>query len=61
MSKLLKYVLCALGGLVLAYVAWRTGRILVPSMLVLSSVMFVVAAVGEARKGRRQPGLGDNP
>ena len=61
MSKLLKHMFCALGALALAYVAWRTGRTLVPLMLALASVMFVVAAVGEARKGRRPPGLGGNP
>lgn len=48
MSKTLLYSLATIGDLVLAYIAWRTGRVVVPLILVFAALCFVVAAIGAA-------------
>ena len=48
MSKTLIYTLAMLGDLALAYFFYRSGRILVPSILLFAAVCFAIAAIGGA-------------
>ena len=48
MSKTLLYSLAVVGDLVLAFVFYRSGRILVPSILVFAALCFAIAAIGSA-------------
>ncbi len=48
MSKTLLYSLALIGDLVLAYIFFRSGRTVVPIILVFAALCFGVAAVGSA-------------
>ncbi len=48
MSKTLLYSLAAVGDLVLAYFFFRSGRLIVPGILLLAAVFFIIAATGSA-------------
>ncbi len=49
MSKTLLYTLAAIGDIIFAILAYRTGRIVIPIILVFACLCFVVAAIGAAR------------
>ena len=48
MSKTLLYSLAVLGDLVLAFVFYRSGQVLIPMILVFAAVCFAIAAIGSA-------------
>ncbi|MBA2434730.1 MAG: hypothetical protein M3480_09210 [Verrucomicrobiota bacterium] len=48
MSKTLLYSLALIGDLVLAYFFYRSGRIVVPMILVFAALCFGIAAIGSA-------------
>ncbi len=48
MSKTLLYTLATIGDLVLAYFFYRSGRTMVPLILVFAALCFAVAAIGSA-------------
>jgi len=50
MPKALLYGLAALANVVIAILAFNSGRTLIPAVLILASVFFVVAAIGAARE-----------
>ena len=53
MSKTLLYTLAVIADLILAFLAWRGGRVVIPAILVFAAFCFAVAAIGSALgKGR---------
>jgi hypothetical protein len=48
MSKTLLYTLAAIADIIFAIIAWRSGRIMIPIVLVFACLCFVVAAIGSA-------------
>jgi hypothetical protein len=48
MSKTILYTLAAIADIVLAFIAWRSGRIVIPVILVFACICFVAAAIGSA-------------
>jgi len=48
MSKTLLYSLAAIADLVIAIFAWRSGRIVIPVILVIAGFCFAIAAIGSA-------------
>lgn len=53
MSKTLIYTLAMIGDLIFAFLAWRTGRVVIPIILVFAAFCFAAAAIGSALgKGR---------
>jgi hypothetical protein len=48
MSKTLLYSLAVLGDLVLAFVFYRSGQVLIPMILVFAAACFAFAAIGSA-------------
>jgi hypothetical protein len=48
MSKTLLYTLAVIADLALAYLAWRSGRVVIPVILAFAAVCFAAAAVGSA-------------
>jgi hypothetical protein len=48
MSKTLLYTLAVIADLAFAFLAWRSGRVVVPVILVFAAVCFAAAAVGSA-------------
>lgn len=53
MSKTLLYTLAMIADLAFAILAYRSGRIVIPIILVFAGVCFAVAAIGSALgKGR---------
>ena len=53
MSKTLLYSFAAIADFVFAVVVYRTGRVVVPAILVFAGICFAVAAIGSALgKGR---------
>ena len=48
MSKTLLYSLAAIADLVIAIFAWRSGRIVIPIILVIAGFCFAIAATGSA-------------
>jgi hypothetical protein len=53
MPKWLLFVLAALGNFVVALLAYRSGRVVIPIILVLAGLCFIIAAVGAARGSGR--------
>ncbi len=49
MPKWLLYSLAAVGNFVVAFVAYRGGRLIIPFILAVAGVCFVIAAAGSAR------------
>jgi hypothetical protein len=49
MPKWLLFVLAAVGNLVVAFLAYRSGSVVIPIILVLAGLCFIMAAVGAAR------------
>ncbi|HEV3470869.1 MAG TPA: hypothetical protein VG148_16215 [Pyrinomonadaceae bacterium] len=49
MPKWLLYGLGAVLNFVVAFVAYRSGRLVIPVILALAGVLFVIAAAGSAR------------
>ena len=53
MSKTLLYTLVAIADIIFAIIAYRSGRIVIPLILVFACICFVIAAIGSALgKGR---------
>ena len=50
MPKSLLYGLAALANVIIAIVAFNSGRVLIPAVLILASIFFIVAAIGAARQ-----------
>lgn len=48
MSKTLLYTLAVIADLVFAFLAWRSGRVVVPLILVFAALCFAAAAIGSA-------------
>jgi hypothetical protein len=48
MSKTLLYSLAAIADIVIAILAWRGGRIVIPAILVIAGFCFAAAAIGSA-------------
>lgn len=48
MSKTLIYSLAVVGDLVLAFIFYRSGRIVVPAILLFAALCFAIAAIGSA-------------
>jgi hypothetical protein len=48
MSKALLYTLAAIADLAFAFLAWRSGRVAIPIVLLFAALCFAVAAVGSA-------------
>lgn len=48
MSKTLFYTLAAVADIIFAIVAYRSGRIVIPIILVFACICFVIAAIGSA-------------
>jgi hypothetical protein len=53
MPKWLLFALAALGNFVVALLAYRSGSVVVPIILVLAGLCFIMAAVGAARASGR--------
>ncbi len=49
MSKTLLYTLAAIADIIFAILAYRSGRIVIPVILVFACLCFVIAAIGAAR------------
>jgi hypothetical protein len=56
MPKWLLYGLAAIATLVIAVLAYRSGRVLIPLVLVVASVSFIIAAAGAAWGAGRSGG-----
>ena len=52
MSKTLLYSLAAMVDIIIAILAYRSGRIVIPVILVIAGICFAMAAVGAARASR---------
>ncbi|HMJ04881.1 MAG TPA: hypothetical protein VK474_01365 [Chthoniobacterales bacterium] len=53
MSKTLLYSFAAIADFVFAVVVYRTGRVVIPAVLVFAGICFAAAAIGSALgKGR---------
>lgn len=52
MPKWLLYGLAAVGDLVIAFIAYQSGRVLIPLLLVLAALGFIAAAIGAARRSQ---------
>ena len=48
MSKTLLYTLAAIADITIAIFAWRSGRIVIPFILVIAGFCFAAAAIGSA-------------
>ena len=48
MSKTLLFTLAMIGDLIFAFLAWRSGRIVIPVILVFAAFCFAAAAIGSA-------------
>ena len=48
MSKTLLYSLATIADIVVAFLAWRSGRIVIPIILAFAALCFAVAAIGSA-------------
>ena len=48
MSKTLLYTLAMIADLALAFFFWRSGRVVIPLILVFAALCFAAAAVGSA-------------
>jgi hypothetical protein len=48
MSKTLLYTLAAVADIVFAVIAYRSGRIVIPIILVFACICFVMAGIGSA-------------
>ena len=48
MSKTLFYTLAMIADLAFAFLAWRSGRIAIPIVLLFAALCFAIAAVGSA-------------
>ena len=51
MSKTLVYSVAAIVDIVIAILAYRSGRIVIPVILVFAGICFAMAAIGSARGG----------
>lgn len=51
MPKWLLFGLAAVGNFVIAVIAYRGGRLIIPLVLTVAGLCFVIAAVGAARGG----------
>jgi hypothetical protein len=49
MPKTLLYSLAAIVDIIFAVIAYRSGRIVIPVILVFACICFVIAAIGTAR------------
>jgi hypothetical protein len=49
MSKTLLYSLAAIVDVIIAILAYRGGRIVIPVILVIAGICFAMAAIGSAR------------
>jgi hypothetical protein len=49
MPKWLLFALAAVGNFVVALLAYRSGSVVIPIILVLAGLCFIMAAVGAAR------------
>ena len=49
MSKTLLYSLAAMVDIIIAILAYRSGRIVIPVILVIAGICFAMAAIGSAR------------
>ena len=52
MPKWLLFGLAGIADLVIAYLTWRNGRVVMPAILVFAGVLFLVAAAGSAMQSR---------
>lgn len=52
MPKWLLASLAAIVNIVIAVIAYRSGRVLIPAVLVIAAVCFIIAAAGSARGTR---------
>ena len=48
MSKTLLYTLAAIADIIFAILAYRSGRVVIPIVLVFACICFVAAAIGSA-------------
>ena len=48
-SKMLLYLLAAIADIIFANLAYRSGRIVIPAILVIAGICFAAAAIGAAR------------
>jgi hypothetical protein len=56
MSKTLLYTLAVVADLALAFLFWRSGRVMIPVILVFAAFSFAAAAMGSALgKGGPKP------
>jgi hypothetical protein len=53
MTKALVFILAAVVDIAIAALAFRSGRIVIPVILVFAAACFVVAAIGQARAAGR--------
>jgi hypothetical protein len=51
MPKVFLYAAAAVGNLIVAYLAYRGGRIVIPAILALAAFCFIMATIGQARSG----------
>ena len=49
MSRTLLYSLAAIVDIIIAILAYRSGRIVIPVILVIAGICFAMAAIGTAR------------
>ena len=53
MPKALLFGLAGIADLVIAYLVWKNGRVVMPAILAFAGVLFLVAAVGSAVQSRK--------
>lgn len=53
MPKSVLYGVAALADLVIAFIAYQSGRIVIPLLLVLAALGFAAAAIGSAMQSRK--------
>ena len=52
MPKWLMFGLAAIADFVIAVIAYRSGRVLIPAVLAVAGVCFIIAAAGSAKQAR---------
>jgi hypothetical protein len=53
MPKATMFAIAAVGDLIIAFILYQGGRVILPLILGVGGLCFVVAAVGSAMKARR--------
>lgn len=52
MPKWLLFGLAAIADFVIAFLAYQSGRVVIPAILAFAGVCFIFAAIGSAAKGK---------